>query len=190
MAISLQDQLLAAGLTNKKKAKQAAKSRKKQDHLQRTGQDNEIDQLRDQAAQKKQKKADTDRQLNAQKDRQAQQKAILAQIRQLINTNAITTDTAEVKYQFVDGKKVKQLYVDQPIWDRLSRGQLAIIATHSEPAYSIIPLPVAEKIEQREQLQEDQGSLKFNIIIAQSEEPELAEDDPYAAYQIPDDLMW
>ena len=45
MAKSLQDQLLAAGLVDKKKAKKAAKDLKKQDHLQRTGQDNELDRL-------------------------------------------------------------------------------------------------------------------------------------------------
>src|SRR5690606_26453646 len=43
MAKSLQEQLLAAGLVDKKKAKKAAKELKMQDHLQRTGQANEIE---------------------------------------------------------------------------------------------------------------------------------------------------
>lgn len=190
MVKSLQDQLLAAGLTNQKKAKQAAKARKKQDHLQRTGQDNEIDKARQQASDKRQQKALTDRQLNAEKEQQVKAKEILAQIRQLIATNAIDLDGGEVKYQFVDGKKVKQLYVNQAIWDRLSRGQLAIIATQSKPAYAVIPLPVADKIQQREEGSLSDKKTGFNVILAQSDDTQLDEDDPYAAYQIPDDLMW
>ncbi len=188
MAKSLQDQLLAAGLTNQKKAKQAAKARKKQDHLQRTGQDNDIDKARQQAADKLQRKALNDRKLNADKDQQARAKEIIAQIRQLITTNAIDLGDGEVKYQFVDGKKVKQLYVNQAIWDRLSRGQLAIIKTQSDPAYAVIPLPVADKIQQRDEANTNTSS--FSVIIAQSDDTQLDDDDPYAAYQIPDDLMW
>lgn len=181
MAKSLQEQLLAAGLADKKKAKQAAKARKKQDHLQRTGQSNDIDQQRETAKANRKQKAETDKQLNIERQKQAEAKAIAAQIKQLIDTNKINLEDAEIKYQFLDGKKVKQLFVTQPVYDRLSRGQLAIIAT-DKASYAVIPLTIAEKISQRD----DQRS----IIIAVSEEPTLDEDDPYAAYQIPDDLMW
>lgn len=182
MAKSLQEQLMAAGLADKKKAKKAEKERKKQDHLQRTGQSNEIDAGREQAAEQRQKKAEQDRQLNLQKEQEREKKAIQAQIKDLITRNTIKSEIADIKYQFVDGKKIKQMYVDQAIWDRLSRGQLAIIATGSEPAYGVIPLAVADKIRQRDEV--------VSIIIAESSASELDEDDPYAAYQIPDDLMW
>ena len=190
MAKSLQEQLLAAGLSNQKKAKQAAKARKKQDHLQRTGQENEIDKARQQAAEKRQQKASNDRQLNAEKEQQAKAKEIVAQIRQLISTNAVDLGEGDVKYQFVDGKKVKQLYVNQAVWDRLSRGQLAIINTRSTPAYAVIPLPVAEKIQQREESNLADHTTSFDVIVTQSDDGQLDDDDPYAAYQIPDDLMW
>ena len=80
---------------------------------------------------------------------------------------------------------MKQLYVDQAIWDRLSRGQLAIITVDKVPGqkgYEVIPLPVAEKIRQRD--------ADYFIVIAEKTHGEMEEDDPYAAYQIPDDLMW
>lgn len=181
MAKSLQEQLLAAGLVDKKKAKKNAKAMKKQEHLQRTGQDNELDVAKQKAEAARQKKAEQDRELNLKREAEAQQKAIQAQIKQLIDTNAIISEHGDIKYQFVGAdKKIKQLYVDQAIWDRLSRGQLAIIAQGK--SHAVIPVPVTEKIRQRDD--------QLFIYIAENQSAELEEDDPYAAYQIPDDLMW
>lgn len=184
MAKSLQEQLLAAGLVDKKKAKKAAKDLKHQDHLKRTGQDNAIDAAKEKAAQALKEKAARDRELNLKKEQEAQEKAIAAQVRQLVQTNTIKSEQADIKYQFVDGKKIKSIYVDQAIFDRLSKGQLAIIALEQpgEKKYEVVALAVAEKIKQRKD--------NHFIYIAENISIELAEDDPYAAYQIPDDLMW
>lgn len=181
---SLQEQLLAAGLVDKNKAKKAAKEMKRQDHLQRTGQENTLDAAKEKAAQTLKDKAARDRELNLQREQEAQTKAIAAQVRQLVQSNAIKSEQADIKYQFVDGKKVKSIYIDQAIFDRLSRGQLAIIALDlpGEKKYEVIALAVAEKIKQRKD--------NHFIYIAENKEEKLAEDDPYAAYQIPDDLMW
>lgn len=183
MAKSLQEQLLAAGLTDKKKANKAKKELKRQDHLQRTGQENDLGEAKEKAEQARREKAARDRELNLKKEQEAQEKAIAAQIRQLVQSNSIKSEQADVKYQFVDGKKVKSTYVDQAIFDRLSRGQLAIISLQAtgERNYQIIPLPIADKIKQRKD--------GYFIYIAEKTQ-ELAEDDPYAAYAIPDDLMW
>jgi len=173
---------MAAGLVDKKKAKKNAKAMKKQEHLQRTGQENELDVAKQKAEEARKKKAEQDRELNLKREEEAQQKAIQAQIKQLIDTNAITSEKGDIKYQFVGAdKKIKQLYVDQAIWDRLSRGQLAIIA-QGKKSHAVIPVPVTKKIRQRDE--------NIFIYIAENQSAELEEDDPYAAYQIPDDLMW
>lgn len=184
MAKSLQEQLLAAGLVDKNKAKKAAKEMKRQDHLKRTGQEHSLDEAKQRAAQALQQKALRDRELNLQKEQQAQAKAIAAQVSQLVASNAIASAHADIKYQFVEGKKVKSLYVDQAIFDRLSRGQLAIVALHQqgEKKYQVVALAIAEKIKQRQE--------QHFVYIAEKNSQALAEDDPYAAYQIPDDLMW
>lgn len=185
MAKSLQEQLLSMGLVNQKKAKKNAKELKRNEHLKRTGKAEETEDDSKTAAEAALKaKAERDRELNRQKEAEAQQKAIAAQIRQLIETNA-SNSKGEIKYNFVDGKKVKSLYVNQAVWDRLSRGQLAIIAydsTSGEHGYRVIPLPVADKIRQR--------APDHFMLIAESQGEQMEEDDPYAAYQIPDDLMW
>jgi uncharacterized protein YaiL (DUF2058 family) len=180
MGKSLQDQLLGLGLTDNKKQKKNDKEKKRQEHLKRTGQENNADESREKAEQARKEKAARDKELNKQRDEEAQKKAIKAQVQQLVDNNLITAAQGDIKYQFVDGKKVKSLYVDQAVWDRLSKGQLAIIAHRN--SYAVIPLQVAEKIRER-----DDGHF---IVIAEQTDGQMDEDDPYAAYQIPDDLMW
>lgn len=181
MAKSLQEQLLAAGLVDKKKAKKSAKEMKKQEHLQRTGQENQLDVAKQKADASRQQKAERDRELNKQREAEAQKKAIAAQVKQLIQVNQIASKQADVKYQFVGAdNKIKSIYVDQAIFDRLSRGQLAIMPL--DKSYAVLPIPVTEKIRQR-----DDSTF---LYIADSSSDALDDDDPYAAYQIPDDLMW
>lgn len=48
--------------------------------------------------------------------------------------------------------------------------------------YAIIPAVVADKIAQR-----DVDSIVLNSALSQEEQDE---DDPYADFKIPDDLMW
>ena len=132
MAKSLQEQMLEMGLVNQKKAKKNAKEMKKTAHKRRTGDDADLEDTRAAAEAARKAKAEKDRELNRQREEAAQQKAITAQIRQLIQTNTIEAD-GDIKYNFVaTNKKVKQLYVNQAVWDRLSRGQLAIIELEGE----------------------------------------------------------
>jgi len=48
--------------------------------------------------------------------------------------------------------------------------------------YELVPTPVAEKIQQRD--------VSYVITQVLSAPIETDEEDPYADYQIPDDLMW
>ncbi|EKZ6239024.1 DUF2058 family protein, partial [Klebsiella pneumoniae] len=48
--------------------------------------------------------------------------------------------------------------------------------------YAIIPAVVAEKIAQR-----DASSIVLHSALSQDEQDE---DDPYADFKVPDDLMW
>ncbi len=74
---------------------------------------------------------------------------------------------------------IKGIHVDQAVFDRLTKGQLTII-THRN-SYAVISVPLADKIRARDEL--------HFIVIADQTNGQLDEDDPYAAYQIPDDLM-
>ncbi|WP_028294315.1 DUF2058 domain-containing protein [Oceanobacter kriegii] len=184
MAKSLQEQMLEMGLINQKKAKKNAKEMKKTAHAKRTGNDEGIEDTAAAAEAARKEKAARDKELNRQREEAAKQKAIVAQVKQLIKTNAIDCD-GEIKYNFVHDKKVKQMYVNQAVWDRLSRGQLAIIlleVVKEEAVYKVVPVQVADKVKQRDP--------EHYIMIADASGDVMEEDDPYAAYQIPDDLMW
>ncbi len=184
MAISLQDQLLGAGLTNKSKANKSKKDKYKQTKQQRSSKDasqeNEITQLAKQAQADKQSK---DLKLNQQQKAEADKKAITAQIKQLIKINRIKRDDDGVAYNFSDNNTVKKIYIDETMLQNIIKGKLAVVKY--EKTYEVVAAQVAEKIKQRDAA----SILVLNDAPLESNDDNNI-DDPYADFQIPDDLMW
>lgn len=180
MAGSLQDQLLKAGLANKKQAKQAKEHKRKKTKQKRSGQ--AVDEQQQQQAAletARQEKAARDRALNLQRQQEQAQKAALAEVRQLIEAHSVPLPRdAEQRYNFAHGSKIHHLYLDQKLIDRLARGQLRI--AFLDDRYHLVPTEIVDRIEQR---QED-------VILPRPANETPDEDDPYADYVIPDDLMW
>lgn len=179
MAISLKDQLLKAGLVDAKQARKAENAKKVADRQAAKGQSSEASsaELAQQAlAAKTERDKAINRQLQAEKD----QKALAAQVRQLIETHRIDRKGGEVGYQFTDQKKVKKLYVTAAQQNQLTKGMLGIVRFGD--GHEIVPSVVAEKIRER-----DAATV---VLLNTRAEQQADEDDPYAAYQIPDDLMW
>lgn len=176
---SLQDQLLKAGLVDAKKAKQAKKDKRKADKVQKKSKQVVVDEAKIQAQQTREDKARRDRELNAERQAEAERKAVAAQIKQLIQMNQ-QSKGGDVAYNFTDGKQIKKIYVSDEVQKQLTRGRLAIVKLDED--YQLVPYPVAEKIAQRDE--------SMVIAVSQTSDEALEEDDPYADYQIPDDLMW
>lgn len=179
MAGSLQDQLLKAGLVDKKKAKKADRDKQIQAKQKRKGEE-VVDEAKALAEKAREEKLKKDRQLNEARKAEADKKAIAAQIKQLIEMNALDLEGAEIRYNFTDGKKVKYLNVTDLAQHQLSRGILAIAKLGDR--YFVVPSIVAEKISQR-----DESYIAYQAELSTEE---TDEEDPYADYQIPDDLMW
>ncbi|BCG65051.1 MAG: hypothetical protein methR_P2864 [Methyloprofundus sp.] len=180
MAISLQDQLLNSGLINKSKANQSKKEKYKQSKQQRNSksvQTNEATLLAQQSLAEKQTK---DRELNQKKQLELEKKAIIAQIKQLIELNKQAQDHEGVAYNFSDNNTVKKIYVSETTQKNISNGKLAIVKYDNH--YELIPAQVAEKIIQR-----DAG---YIMVLNDKIDDDQSGDDPYADFQIPDDLMW
>jgi uncharacterized protein YaiL (DUF2058 family) len=174
---ALQAQLLKAGLVDQKKAKQL---NKQSQHAKRTGDlsDAEVKQaLADAQLQKLQK----DQQLNQEKQRLLEEKTLHANVLQMIKQHQLTQTSGDISYQFIDQSKVKKIYVQQKIYDQIVAGHIAI--ARLEQSYALLPRPLADRIEQK---------LTGFIVIANTKQQsqQVDEDDPYAAYVIPDDLMW
>lgn len=175
---ALQAQLLKAGLVDNKKAKQITKQNA---HAKRTG-DQTSDEIKKALAESQAEKLKKDQQLNQEKQSQLEEKALKANIKQMIEQHQIKETAGDVHYQFIDAGKIKKIYVKQDIYDKIVAGYIAI-ATHGQ-AYALLPRPLAEKIEQR--------CTGFIVILntAKQDQTQIDEEDPYAAYVIPDDLMW
>ncbi len=169
MAMSLQEQLLKAGLTNEKKAKKAKKSSKKTRELKR-----EVKAATEEKRAAEQQKA---KELNQKIQQEAQNKAIQAQIIQLIAMNKQEL-SGDISYNFTDGSAIKNLKVNEAMQKQLASGILTIVSFEDD--YAVIPSVVAEKIALRDD----------SCIISKAEQEQVDEDDPYADYVIPDDLMW
>lgn len=181
MGNSLFEQLKKTGLVDDKKAKKAKHSQYKSNKQKtKKGSSVQLDESTLLAQQTKAEKVERDRELNQRKKADAEHKAIAAQIKQLIETNRIENSQGDVTYNFTDANVVKRLHISTQVHQHLTSGQLAIAKLGER--YELVPTPVAEKIRQRDE--------QCIILCEPTIEAEPAADDPYADYQIPDDLMW
>ncbi len=145
MGISLKDQLLKAGLVNKKQVKKARHD-KRTSQKKNKGKNSppKINKTHQEQLAKEKYNQELNRQLNKEKLKREKQ----AQIKQLIKINRLKLDDYEEAYHFVVGKKIKKLYVSEQIIKKLSVGQLAIV--RSEKQYEIVPANVACQIINRD----------------------------------------
>ena len=178
--LTLQEQLLKSGLTSDAKAKQVRSDKHKQAKQQRKNNIELDDEAKRLALQAKALQAEKDRELSLLKKEQAEQKELAAQVRQLIELNRQPQDDEGVAYHFTDQGKVKTVYVAESMRDQISKGRMAIVK--GEQRYEIVAAAVAEKIKAR----------KADCVMVFNDSSKVPEttDDAYAAYQVPDDLMW
>ena len=176
--LTLQEQMLKAGLvTSKKMAK-----------VQRTAKKSRVQAREAREAVEENKKAqlERDKQLNEQQKQAALSKEYKAQVKQLIEMNRIVLAKGDIGFNFTDGNLIKKILVDKATQTQLINGRLAIarlvVENREEGEYAIIPASVADKIAQR-----DAASIVLHSALSQEEQDE---DDPYADFKVPDDLMW
>jgi uncharacterized protein len=176
MSMSLRDQLLQAGLGNKKQSKEAERQVQQQ---QRERQNlpkakRALPSGAQLAAQQAQSaKAARDQELNRQSIQQAEKKARRAQIAQLIEQNRLPRTETDERYNFVDGNKVRYIPADHSVRERLRRGEIAIVRRAG--GYELVPAETAARIRERDD----------RAVIAIGAAPNAAANDG-----VPDDLIW
>ena len=176
---SLQDQFLKAGLVNKTKVKLANQDKSKQKKDERRSGTQSVDEVRLAALETQRKNAERARELNAQRDAAALQKAIMAQIAQMVQKNRQGKGNGDIAYNFTHDKKIERIFVSAAVQSHLVAGRLVIVRQGGST--ELVPRIIADKIAERD------ASLVVRVNKASTE---IDEDDPYAAFQIPDDLMW
>lgn len=176
---SLQDQFLKAGLIDQKKVKQVNHDKSKQKKVERQTGTQAVDEARLAALEIQRRNAERARELNAQRDAAATQKAIMAQITQMVQQNRQSKGNGDIAFNFTYGNKIDRLYVSAAVHAHLTAGHLVIVRQGSST--ELVPKVIADKIAERD------ASL---VIRVNKTSTEIDADDPYAAFQIPDDLMW
>jgi uncharacterized protein len=177
MMNSLQDQLLKAGLVDKSKANKAGKERRKNARQKRGDKKSSVS---PEERQRQLEKTARDRELNQRRDDARKQREIAAQVKQLVeNHRHLRCNNEDDRPFYFDNKgKVKQMYVSAETHKLITSRKLTIVNCNG--VFELVPTEIAEKIRQRNP----------GLIIDLPEEQPTSANDPYADYQVPDDLMW
>jgi len=178
---SFQEQLLKLGLV---KEQQVREVKKEQHHKkkQQTGKNvappvDENALLAQELLEKKKARA---RELNLEREAKLQKRAEEARVRQIIQEHRVEKDDKGVAYRFTVDKTIRRIHVGGEIAEGLSRGRFDIVAIGEQ--FEVVPTAIAEKL-----LSIDPSLL----IIHNSPKTDPSDpEDPYAAYKVPDDLMW
>lgn len=180
---SLQDQLLKTGLADKSSARQARADKRKKQKLKNKQKQVVVDEATLAAQKAAEQKKAKDRELNQQRQEELVQRSIAAQVRQLIEMNRQPKGKGDTPLNFTHDNVIKRMYVSDEVHKLVTQGRLAVVLF--DEGYELVPMPVADKIAQR-----DEASIihRADETIASPEKDE--EDDWYADYEIPDDLTW
>jgi uncharacterized protein YaiL (DUF2058 family) len=187
MSDSLRDQLLKAGLINKKQAQDAERQAQRNErqppakHRQKQGQTApppKVDAAAVAARAAHSAKVARDQALNRRQQEKAEKKARAAQIKQWINEQRLAPVEVGDAYNFVDGPKIRRVTVTPAIRAQIGRRELAIV--RNEGGYDLVPAALAARIRER-----DPNAF---IFFGGADSPPA--DDTYSQFAVPDDLIW
>lgn len=180
MGNSLQEQLLKAGLVDERKLKQAQTQKRKKLKRERHGEATAPDPAIEQRRREQAAKAERDRELNRQRQESTQRKAARAQILQLIETHKLPREGGELAFHFREQDKIKRIYVTADQQQALSRGKLVVVAL--KQGHELVPAEIGDRILER--------NPEWKVSrCGDNAEPD-GEDEYYARFQVPDDLIW
>lgn len=184
MSNSLRDQLVKAGLVSKKQAHSAkqGKPRGKQAVVQKSkAQQQRSAELAALAAHKR----EHDRNLNAQREQQRKAREQADWVRQLIAAHAVSKQApqdSDPAFNFKLNQAVHHIYVGARQRRLLGAGELGIV--WFDGVYQIMPAAIASQLAEKIPLR-----VFLNPRVVEDKQA-VAQDDPYADYQVPDDLIW
>lgn len=175
MAGSLRDQLVATGLVTREQANKAnAQSRKR--NKKRRQPENDISK---EVAKAEAAKREKDKALNQALEEKAKKAELKQQIKQLIESNCAKKIKGEVTHNYESGGRIRQLFTTDEYRKKLIAGSLVI--TRLNGVTHLIPPEIGHKV------------IELNpdyLVVFNKNDEKPSEDDPYAEYQVPDDLTW
>lgn len=155
--MSLQDELLKAGLVSADKAKKLNSDSRKQDHQRKKNQalaDEEAArqaEIRHQVEVEAARKREQDRRLSLEREAEKKQRELAARARQLIDGHRLNDPKAEVFYNFLDSDShwIRAVRVMPAQRKALAMGRLAILrGDRDEFDFPLAPREIAMKLEE------------------------------------------
>jgi len=181
---SLQEQLLKTGLTTKQKTRQANVDKRKKNKQKRSGVQHGAslqEQIQQDLAKAKTDKKTKDNVLNKLKQQELADKEQILRIKQILTHHQIKNVAGDNDYNYTFNTIIKKLPLDAVTHKALVNGRLALCGL-DEVSY-LVTRETAEKL----------SELDKSVVLVQNDQAldeQIDEDDPYADYQIPDDMMW
>jgi uncharacterized protein len=175
----LQEQLLKAGLAKKSKLDQVAREQAKQRHAKTAPAP--ASEAAD-AERARLDKVERDRALSAERNAQARLQEQRAQARQIVEQNRLKPE-GDLDYRFTHDGAIRNVLVTDAVRRQLASGALVIVC--HDRGYAIVPRTAAEKIGAR-----DASLIALDHGLAPATDSDPGEDDYYARFKVPDDLIW
>ena len=189
MSDSLRDQLFKAGLVDEDKLKSVEKSEKdsrraktkkarRKPKSERRAEAQATPESRREAERTLRDRAARDRDAARAQRLREEKRARKLQIAEIIDRRRHLRKDGEIAYNFLDGKKIKHIYVTAKLRDGLSAGRMDIV--RSGNGFEVVDANVAEKLR----------ALDGRIVLPRRDRSIEEEEAAYADHPIPDDLDW
>jgi uncharacterized protein YaiL (DUF2058 family) len=180
MSDSLRDQLLKAGLINKKQANEAEREAQRKERRPPAKQNvaPKVDAAAAALRAAQSAKVARDQALNRRQQEKAEKKARAAQIKQWVNEQRLPPLDEGEAYNFVDGPKIRRITVTAAIRAQIGRRELAIV--RHEGGYDLVPAALAARIRERDP----------SAFIFFGGADSAPTDEAYSQFSVPDDLIW
>ncbi|WP_386338886.1 DUF2058 domain-containing protein [Xanthomonas citri pv. citri] len=177
----LQEQLLKAGLVKKAQVDKVAREQVKQRHAKgaavQPAASDKVDAARLQA-----ERAERDRALAEERNVQVRRHEVLAQVRQIVETNKVKRE-GEIDYRFNDGSVIRSVLVNTVLRSQLANGALVIVRYGD--GFELIPRAAADKVYSR-----DADAVVLDHGRNSAPAAPDSDDDYYSQFKVPDDLIW
>jgi len=181
MGNSFQDQFLKLGLVDKKQVNKVKKQKHQKKKVQIPKKEVVVDENALLAQQALAKKKARTRELNRLREEKLRKREEAAVIKQMVEKNKLEKDDKGSAYRFNALGKIQRIFVKKEMVAQLSSGQLAVVGIGN--SYEVVPRAIGEKI------RAVNGQI-FVLLNSSVDKKEPDSDDPYAGYEVPDDLMW
>lgn len=180
MSKSLEDQFKQLGLADDKQVRKARQGKKKKKGNRKPSRSEPAtpDPQAEAAQRERAEKAERDRQIELERQARRREKETAERVHQIAKTHRVERGEGELVYRFTRGTRIKELWLGKAQHQRLADGEIALVACGD--TYELVPKSTAERIREID---------AEAVLVLNTGTPE-SDDDSYADFPVPDDLMW